>query len=191
MKTCILCNTEKSLDQFYACAKSRDKKGSYCRPCANEYQRLRVQNSPEAQAKRKQYNREHTDETRAARRVWRAKNHADVLAYGRKYYQEKPEKALLYEARKRAKEFGLNFLITEDDIKVPEFCPILGVKLVRGSIENNRDCCPSLDRVEPSRGYVPGNIAVISYRANRIKNDATAEEHRKIAAWMDSFGTQI
>lgn len=42
----------------------------------------------------------------------------------------------------------------------------------------------SLDRVDNSKGYAPGNVVVMSYKANRLKNDGTAEEHEAIAAWM-------
>ena len=94
---------------------------------------------------------------------------------------------MVYEARKRAKKFGLDCTITPKDIVIPEFCPILGLKLERGKVDKNRDNTPSLDRVFPEKGYVPGNIAVMSYRANRIKNNGTAAEHRLIADWMDSF----
>jgi hypothetical protein len=48
------------------------------------------------------------------------------------------------------------------------------------------DTSPSLDKINPELGYVPGNVAIISYRANRIKNNGTAEEHRLIADWMDA-----
>ena len=49
-----------------------------------------------------------------------------------------------------------------------------------------RDSSPSLDRVVPSLGYIPSNVAVISHLANRIKNTGTAEQHRRIADWMDA-----
>lgn len=39
----------------------------------------------------------------------------------------------------------------------------------------------SLDRIDSSKGYVKGNIWVISLRANRIKNDSTPQELRLIA----------
>lgn len=42
------------------------------------------------------------------------------------------------------------------------------------------------DRLAAGKGYVPGNVAIISMRANQIKNDATAEEHCRVAAWMDA-----
>lgn len=38
--------------------------------------------------------------------------------------------------------------------------------------------------MDNEKGYVPGNVVVMSYRANRLKNDGTAEEHEIIAAWM-------
>jgi len=53
--------------------------------------------------------------------------------------------------------------------------------------DGRRDDSPSIDRLVPNAGYVPSNIIVMSDRANRIKNDGTAEEHRRIARFMDAF----
>ncbi len=44
---------------------------------------------------------------------------------------------------------------------------------------------PTLDRIIPSRGYVRGNIAVISFRANFLKRDATLDELRKIIRYIE------
>lgn len=46
----------------------------------------------------------------------------------------------------------------------------------------------SLDRIDPRKGYVKGNVWIISYRANLIKNDGTAEEHEMIAKAMRESG---
>ena len=43
---------------------------------------------------------------------------------------------------------------------------------------------PSLDRINPKLGYVKGNVQVISWRANNIKRDATAEELRLVADFV-------
>jgi len=55
-------------------------------------------------------------------------------------------------------------------VVVPEFCPVLGIKIVpgrQGKGKATEDNSPSLDKFIPEKGYVPGNIAVISWRANR------------------------
>lgn len=95
-----------------------------------------------------------------------------------------PIKVMLGAAKVRAKKSGISFSLTREDISIPEICPVLGIKLQRGSIQQ-RDASPSIDRIIPELGYVPGNIAIVSYRANRIKNNGTVEEHRRIATWME------
>lgn len=47
-----------------------------------------------------------------------------------------------------------------------------------------KDNCPTLDRIEPHLGYVKGNVAFISYRANRLKDNGTMQEHYDIADWI-------
>ena len=45
---------------------------------------------------------------------------------------------------------------------------------------------PSIDRIIPSLGYVPGNVAVISLAANRIKSDCTDPAvFRRVADWLE------
>ena len=106
------------------------------------------------------------------------------------YLKLDPRKKLLYAARKRAKQNGLDCTITVDDIVIPEFCPALGIKLEPrvGAGRSNREeigSSPSLDRIDNSKGYVPGNVAVISLRANMIKTDAIAAELKAVAAYID------
>lgn len=86
-------------------------------------------------------------------------------------------------ARARAKRFGLPFTITVDDIKIPTVCPLLGIPIEtgRGKIIPGS---PSLDRVRPEDGYVPGNVWVISHRVNTIKSDASVEELELVAAGL-------
>lgn len=84
-------------------------------------------------------------------------------------------------AKHRAKFKLLRFEITLDDIKIPEFCPLLGIRLCSGTGVVS-DSSPQLDRLRPELGYIPGNVAVISKRANSIKQDASAEELELIAA---------
>jgi len=64
-------------------------------------------------------------------------------------------------------------------------CPILGVPLKRAK-GLPTDNSPSLDCFYPERGYVLGNVSVISYRANMLKSNATVEEVRAILTWMEA-----
>ena len=78
-------------------------------------------------------------------------------------------------AKGRAKKQNLPFNITEQDIievwPKDNKCPILGTEFKSG--KNNKDYLPTLDKIIPKKGYVKGNIAVISFRANQIKSDVT------------------
>ncbi len=91
------------------------------------------------------------------------------------------ESRIFNRARSRAKRKGQEFDITLADIVIPELCPVFGVKLVHG----DSDWTPSIDRIDAARGYIKGNIAIISNKANRLKNNATADELRAVAAWLD------
>jgi hypothetical protein len=85
-------------------------------------------------------------------------------------------------AKSRAKRHGLPFNLTEDDIDIPVFCPALGIKLERGEQgRGNFDNSPSLDKIIPAKGYVRGNVVVVSMLANRLKSNATIEQLRNLA----------
>lgn len=92
-----------------------------------------------------------------------------------------PEKQLLRGAKHRAKQKGLPFSITVEDIPIPAICPVLGV-VIRKSFLIADDHSPTIDQIVPGGGYVPGNVRVISYRANRLKCDATLAELELILA---------
>ncbi len=82
---------------------------------------------------------------------------------------------LFNSAKARAKKKGLAFTITKDDVVVPERCPYLDIEIqVCDGV--HCDTSPSLDQIIAGGGYVPGNVEVISYRANAMKRDATPEE---------------
>ena len=88
-----------------------------------------------------------------------------------------PQKRMLWAARRRAKNKNLPFDIEESDIVIPKSCPYLGIELVTSTIRGKgRTNVASLDRVDPSKGYVKGNIEVISHLANTMKSSATKEQ---------------
>lgn len=91
---------------------------------------------------------------------------------------------MLANARQRAKTKGLPFNLTADhlDTLLVPHCPILGIRLrTHKGRKGPRDDSPSLDRIVPHKGYVAGNVIIISGKANRIKSDATTCEIRAVA----------
>ena len=97
-----------------------------------------------------------------------------------KFRKDNPEKRMLQAARDRAKRFGLDIDIELEDIVIPSICPILKVPL-----ERNTSYAPSLDKIDPAKGYTKGNVQVISMKANLMKQDATPEELRRFAKWVN------
>lgn len=91
---------------------------------------------------------------------------------------------LWYSAKKRAKARNVPFDISPDDIVIPEYCPVLGIKLSLNRGGGFKPSSPSVDRRIPALGYVKGNIRVISYRANEVKRDATLEELKLVVRFL-------
>jgi hypothetical protein len=92
--------------------------------------------------------------------------------------------------RHRAKRRGLEFNITADDLEVPEFCPVLGIKMVLSNKRMPAHNSPSLDRFDNSLGYIKGNVRVISHRANGLKSNATLAEMKAVVAYMEGRPVQ-
>lgn len=95
------------------------------------------------------------------------------------------KKVLVWGAMKRSREYDIPFNITTENIVVPDICPVLGIPLVYGaSIGKPQAGSLSLDRIVPEKGYVPGNIKVISFRANTIKSNATISELEAVLSYV-------
>lgn len=100
-----------------------------------------------------------------------------------RFRRRNPADDMLRHARNRADKAGVPFNIVADDIIIPTHCPVLGIEIYSG-LSGHKDNTPSLDRLKPALGYVAGNIAVISLRANRLKSDGTLAEHERLLIWM-------
>lgn len=98
--------------------------------------------------------------------------------YKTKY--ERPERYLFEVARKRANLKDMVFTISPADVVVPSHCPLLGIPLVPSENKISPGS-PSLDRKDSMKGYVPGNVWVISHQANRMKSNATSAELLRFA----------
>ena len=92
-------------------------------------------------------------------------------------------------AMHRAKDKGVEFTISIGDIRdvypADGLCPVFGFEMVHGECEEHgRNNSPSIDRIDPNKGYVKGNIQIISNLANSMKQNATPEQMMQFAQWV-------
>lgn len=120
---------------------------------------------------------------RARHNAYTKLNPKHAVASRERFRIQNPEKELLKGAKKRAARYGLPFDIDVLDIVIPSVCPMLGIPLQRCE-KIHGDSSPSLDRIIPALGYVKGNVMVISYRANKAKNNLTGEELLRIGLYL-------
>ena len=106
----------------------------------------------------------------------------------RRNRQSNPIAALLRLAKSRAKKKGLEFSITATDLVLGGACPCCNGKMeVRTgpTKPGPTPYSPSIDRLDNDIGYVPGNVAIICWRCNELKRNATPQELRKILEWIE------
>lgn len=102
----------------------------------------------------------------------------------RRYQETHPLRTILGTIKQRCIKKGVEFSITEEDLPIPEFCPILGLKLTsekgKGMLPNSI----SVDRKDGTKGYIKGNVQIISLMANVMKSSATPEQLLTFADWI-------
>jgi hypothetical protein len=103
-------------------------------------------------------------------------------------WKHKPALAMLNNSKQRAKAKDIEHTLTFDDIIIPDYCPVLGIKLETGDRKEHWNA-PSIDRIDNTKGYHKDNILIMSTRANMIKKDATLEELIKIGKFFEEYKT--
>lgn len=121
---------------------------------------------------------------------YRKKNEEKISNKNRKWYEssrkvkftEDPQHYLWYVARTRSRQKGTEFTITKKDVIIPDICPILEIPLTKGDgyLPNSM----SLDRVDNTKGYIPGNVRVISRKANLMKSSLTLDVLEKLIKYI-------
>lgn len=119
-------------------------------------------------------------------RVWTGDRFETPEAYSRRL-----RRRMINNAKRRALEHGREFALTVkdiDDMWPPTGrCPVFpDVLLEHGG--GHSPSSASLDRLNSSMGYTRENCRIISWRANRLKNDATAAELQQILSYMQANG---
>lgn len=131
------------------------------------------------------YRRRHPEKVKAARRLYVKNNPEKLREIALRSHHKDPSRKLFQLAKARAKLLDRAFGITRSDIMIPTHCPVLGIELVVGGGTGFQDASPTLDRIDNRFGYVRGNVLVVSWRANRLKADATPEEMQMLANYYN------
>lgn len=172
VKECCKCLKDKLFTEYAKQKSSTDGMQAYCRACNNAAQREYLQRNPEAYAR-----------SLAASKLWRKNNKEANKRTVASWKENNPIRDHLISVRRNAKRVGAEFNLTIEDLIPPEFCPILGIPLIRTK-GFATDGSPSVDRIIPELGYVKGNIQIISFLANKMKNSANFEQLRLFAEWV-------
>lgn len=187
-RQCVECRRE--ISKRHAAKPERKRyQAQYCRR-ADVKARIKLRNlRPDVVVKRKAYLAEYNarPEVRAQKREGdkaRKKVMRTVLGSKDWFF------GTFHHAKERAAQAGLPFdreAVRELLLNPPTHCPVFGWQFKPGG--KRSDDSPSIDRIKPHLGYVRGNIALISFKANRIKTDATAAEVRAVADWLDKVSS--
>jgi len=98
---------------------------------------------------------------------------------------------LWYKTKKRAKRQGVLFTLRREDVPpIPLRCPVFGFKMSFEGSHADKENTPTLDRINNEKGYVRGNVAVVSWKANRIKQQLSIPELIDLANYYSQYKKQ-
>jgi exonuclease VII large subunit len=160
---------------------------------ADKMKRWRKENPEKAYAYQRAWAHANRERLAIQRRENRSQRREQLNARARQYEKLAKERDplrvavfhMFHAAKHRAEKHGLPFSISKSDIVIPKFCPVLPwIKLCPAKNKNQKDSSPSLDRLIPELGYVPGNVLVISWRANDLKKNGALKEFEAIVSFV-------
>jgi hypothetical protein len=132
----------------------------------------------------KQWRKDNPEKIKQHQKKYRDAHYPQMLQRIKNWRNKNPEKAMLQRVRARARRKGYEFNLELSDILIPKVCPIIAIDINKEVTGAPRDDSPSLDRIDNTKGYVKGNVMVISHKANGMKHNATPEELIKFARWV-------
>ena len=105
-----------------------------------------------------------------------------------KHRRESPFKLRCSKARSRSQFLRVPFDLTPEYLQKiwTGVCPAFNIKLDLQT-DRTQEHAAELDRLVPSLGYVQGNVAWLSRKANRIKNNVSLDELESLVKWMRSW----
>jgi hypothetical protein len=156
-------------------------------------QKMREYRSKNVSKFREQYKQSYTKNSESRKKHQRNKWSSDIEKSRKKlmeYGDKNIQKLMLRSVKARALKENITYNLNLDYIKSiwpkNNLCPIFGCELKRNRKGQSRNTSPSLDRIIPEKGYVEGNVVVVSFKANRIKNDGTVEDLRKVLHFYEN-----
>lgn len=95
-----------------------------------------------------------------------------------------------YKACKRARRANVPFELNSKYVfsMLPDRCPIFGSEFKFSGAKTSTPESPTIDRLDPAKGYTKENIAVISLKANSIKNAYKSDDIIKVGLWLKQKG---
>ena len=116
--------------------------------------------------------------SRIRAKEWAKNNRERKLASTKISYEKMRNnhvKRILSSAKRRAKNDRREFNIDSSDLYFPETCPYLGTEFEQRDTNGKLilQTCYSIDRIDSSKGYIKGNVQILSVKANRMKSDAS------------------
>lgn len=144
---------------------------------------------------RKEYYLKNKEKILARQKEMQKERATKVKERQEKYYKTKDGRItrLLSNARRRARDNNLECDLDLDFLRsiAPDNCPVFGFPLdwtnwgEMNQIAN--ESSPSLDKINPNKGYTKENVIFLSWKANRLKSNATHEELQTLATWLKEF----
>lgn len=184
---CRGCEEEKDLDCFWKNRHSSDGFHLLCKICAPLYNKKYktkhyVKNKEALNEKARKYWHENKEQRTAYDKEYRNKFPDKRPQACKRWRNSRPEQIILYNARRSAKIRNQECTLTLEDIIIPKNCPICNVLL---TIQTKNKDSASIDRIDNSKSYIPGNIGIICWGCNKLKSNASLEHLQAIVRYME------
>ena len=158
-KVCNTCKEHKLLSEFHKNGGCKDGRAYKCKSCKKEYDKNVCRFKKWFITKRKDAKRSDIDFTIEPTDIPGVKIR-ETITTDRRGGKHKSWEAVEY----------------------PKVCPVLGIELDWG-MNGKQPNSPSLDRIDPTKGYIPGNVMMISDLANKMKQNATSEQLKQFSRY--------
>lgn len=176
-RICNFCKIEKPRKCFFKHKGNKNDIYSFCKDCAKIKRKIYYEKNKHELLNRQRIKRKTKE--------YKEKNNIRM----KEYRKNNPVKQLIMWAKSKCKKRKIPFNLGDNDLVFTGKCAIFGTELVISG--DNLDNSPTLDRINPSLGYVRGNVQIVSHLANRIKSSATLDQLEQIVMYVKKHQGEI